>query len=160
MQETHSLALSSVLAQTREEQGLSLQQVAEKLNLPIEQIESFESDTLELSQLNTFERGYLKNYAGLLEIDLQDFSALQSPSEGFESRIQLTQDYNDYADETLVKGSAFLKTIFYLIIVALIAYGLYIIWPGGADVAQVAEEALNLQLEIPVATDGQESSED
>lgn len=160
MQETSSEVISGILVQAREEQGLSLSVVAEKLNLSEEQIEKLESEDLVVSELNAFERGYLKNYAELLGVELKSFSDLLPTGDAVTSQIHSTHDYNDYSDSAPFLGVSLIKKVFWIVLSALVVFGLYKVWPGGADVSKVAEQAFELPLEVvPMSDSTAESTE-
>jgi cytoskeleton protein RodZ len=65
----NTIPLNRVLATSREAQGLNLEHIASQLNLAPAQLEKLENDTLDPEKLSTFERGYVRNYASLLQID-------------------------------------------------------------------------------------------
>lgn len=58
-----------LLAQAREQQGLSQQQVADSLRLRLAVVQSIEADEYEKLASATFVRGYLRSMAKLLEVD-------------------------------------------------------------------------------------------
>ncbi len=58
-----------MLAQAREEMGLSLDQVAEQMKVSISYLRALETDKYEELPCATFVRGYLRNYARLLQLD-------------------------------------------------------------------------------------------
>lgn len=61
-----------VLRAARERQGMTRQEVADRLNLRACQIKQFEEDVLESELSPTFIRGYFKSYAKLLGLDQKD----------------------------------------------------------------------------------------
>jgi cytoskeleton protein RodZ len=63
--------LGTYLRQTREQQGLSLQQVADKLFLNMHFVKAIESDDYSSLPSAVFVRGYLKNYAKLLGLSTE-----------------------------------------------------------------------------------------
>lgn len=63
------------LKRAREQLGWSLDLVAERLNLSIEQIEKLESLEKEVGELSPYERGYVRNYAQLVGLDLMAYEA-------------------------------------------------------------------------------------
>lgn len=148
MQETSSEAISAILVRTREQKGLSLEEVADKLNLSPEQIESLESEDLDIDEMNAFERGYLKNYADLLEVDYRQFAELLPQGDAVTSKIHSTSDYNDYSNTLAMVGLSLIKKIFWLALSALVVFGLYKVWPGAGDVSKVAEQAFELPIEV------------
>ncbi len=55
----------------REKQGLSIQTVASRLRLSVKQIEALEADNFEALPEATIARGFIRNYAKLLEINVE-----------------------------------------------------------------------------------------
>lgn len=58
-----------ILAKTREEKGLSVADVAYSLRLSVKQIDAIEADDFDKLPGKTFLRGFVRNYARLLQID-------------------------------------------------------------------------------------------
>lgn len=77
-------AIGRILADAREQQGLSIADVARQLRLGVKQIEALEADDYLGLPGNTFVRGFIRNYARLLQLDsdplLQSFQQ-RVPSE-------------------------------------------------------------------------------
>ncbi|GAA4364064.1 RodZ domain-containing protein [Kangiella marina] len=71
----HEFGPGALLKQTREEQGLSLEEVSTRLKLTLTVLKKIESDDYEGDLPVTFYRGYLKNYAELLGLDEVDVNA-------------------------------------------------------------------------------------
>lgn len=61
-----------LLAAAREKSGLTMQQVADKLNFRLVLVEKIEQDQFDSALPATFNRGYLKNYAKLVHISEQE----------------------------------------------------------------------------------------
>lgn len=59
------------LSAARKEQGLSLGDVARQLKLSVRQIEALERDDYDAFPSRVFVRGFLRNYAKLLQLDLE-----------------------------------------------------------------------------------------
>jgi cytoskeleton protein RodZ len=66
------LSPGQVLAERREEWGLTVQDVASNLNLGAETIEALEADNYERLPGSTFVKGYIRSYARLLKLDAED----------------------------------------------------------------------------------------
>lgn len=64
-----------MLAEAREKQKLTQQQVADKLNFRTTLVKDIESEQFDKSLPDTFNRGYLKNYAKLVNISCEDVLA-------------------------------------------------------------------------------------
>jgi len=67
-----------LLANARTDAGFNQQEVAQKLHLNITVIQCLEADQYKKDIPDAFARGYLRNYAKLLEIDEQEVIALYS----------------------------------------------------------------------------------
>lgn len=63
--------VGQTLKAKREERGWPLEQVAEQLKLNNRQLQAIEEDDFEALPGNTFARGFVRNYARLLELDPQ-----------------------------------------------------------------------------------------
>ena len=78
------VAVGRILAAAREQQGLSIADVARQLRLGARQIEALEADDYVSLPGNTFVRGFIRNYARMLQLDpdtmLQSFQQ-RAPSE-------------------------------------------------------------------------------
>jgi len=74
------------LAWQRQERGLSQKDVADKLHITIHYVNSIERDAYEKLPGTVFAKGYIRRYAELLDLDvedyLQDFEQLQSQQQG------------------------------------------------------------------------------
>ncbi len=68
-QDQEKLSPGRMLAEARERAGLSVDEVARQLRLAPRQVEALESDDHAKLPGNTFVRGFLRNYAKLLQID-------------------------------------------------------------------------------------------
>ncbi|MDT0603502.1 RodZ domain-containing protein [Thalassotalea castellviae] len=64
-----------ILSEAREAMGLTQQQVAEKLNFRTTLVKDIEKDQFDHSLPATFNRGYLKNYAKLVEVSADEVLA-------------------------------------------------------------------------------------
>jgi cytoskeleton protein RodZ len=85
----------SILAAQRLQAGLSLEDVAAKLKLAKRQIEALETDRYEALPGNTFVRGFVRNYARLLQIDAQpllSYLAQHLPAEAPQAALPRLQD--------------------------------------------------------------------
>ena len=73
--ENHDFGPGALLKRTREEKGISLDEVSERLKLTKFVLTKIESDYYAGDLPVTFYRGYLKNYAELLELNEDDVAA-------------------------------------------------------------------------------------
>jgi len=72
-------SVGAVLAEARERLGLSVAEVARQLRLSTRQIEALEADDHARLPGKTFLRGFLRNYAKLLQLDPEPLLALCQP---------------------------------------------------------------------------------
>lgn len=115
-----ALTLPQTLKQEREEQGLSLEAVAEKLNLSVEQISNIESAQADIVDLSPFERGYIRNYASLLEVDMQPFADDFPSGTGVGAELQPVQRFSYKVSKPIGSRGWVKKTMTLLLIVLLI----------------------------------------
>ena len=126
--------LNELFINARESKGLSLESVASRLNLSIAQMQKMESNTFNPASLSTFERGYVRNYAALLEIAPEVFDGYFPESDSVCSELQSVQRYSSPANKPLF-SPAFFKGVFGLIIVGLIAF---LVWSNMPVVEKMA----------------------
>lgn len=103
------VAVGRILAAAREQQGLSIADVARQLRLGARQIEALEADDYVSLPGNTFVRGFIRNYARMLQLDpdtmLQSFQqrapsealAMSAPPRGGEFSIYPSKRWMWYA---------------------------------------------------------------
>ena len=113
-------ALPEKLRQERENQGLSLEAIAEKLNLSVEQISQIESVQGNIAELSPFERGYIRNYANLLDVDISPFAEEFPHGSGVGSELQPVQRYSYKLSRPIGSRKWVKKTISLLFIIAII----------------------------------------
>ena len=75
VQEKPELSAGQKLSEARISWGLSVEDVAENLNLSITSVEALERDDYECLPGYTFAKGYLRSYASLLRLDPDDVLA-------------------------------------------------------------------------------------
>ncbi|WP_374357241.1 helix-turn-helix domain-containing protein [Chitinimonas sp.] len=92
---TQPQGAGAILAAHRQQAGLSIDDVATKLKLAKRQVEALEADNFGQLPGNTFVRGFVRNYARLLEIDSQpllNYLALHLPAEAPQAALPRLQD--------------------------------------------------------------------
>ncbi|MCA1928922.1 RodZ domain-containing protein [Rheinheimera sp.] len=90
-----TLSAGQTLRQAREQQDLSVAQVAQQLNLSKGLIEDLEQDRVDAKLSSTFVRGYLRSYAKLLKIPAQQvLDAYSSNSKGLHQVPSLTRSFS------------------------------------------------------------------
>lgn len=66
--------LASIIKLKRESLGFSINEVSEKLKISEQNIKFFEHYEINLQDLSTFQRGYLRNYLSLLKLPEERFA--------------------------------------------------------------------------------------
>lgn len=113
-----STSLATALKEARQTRDWSLEQASEKLKIAVDHLAYLESDQLEISRLDPFKRGYLRNYAELLGVDISDYRNEFHQEAATETRLQPVS-----AEDPSVKpvfSMAALKIITSVIVIALI----------------------------------------
>ena len=127
-----AVEFGQILRLGREEKGLSIGEVAERLKLSAKQIEAFESGNYEGMPEGVFIRGFLRSYGRFLDLDEQAVSM-------YLDRIMPQSGKNSYNVETNTSSSLnyqnqkiekpFPTWILGIIAIAIITVGVYI-WQG------------------------------
>lgn len=90
-----ALSAGQTLRQAREQQNLTVAQVAQQLNLGKSLIDDLEMDQVDAKLSSTFVRGYLRSYAKLLKIPAQQvLDAYSSNSKGLHQVPSLTRSFS------------------------------------------------------------------
>ena len=139
--------LSDVLHEARTQKGLSLETLAEKLNLSVSQLQKLESDTLNLSELTTFERGYIRNYASLLEIEIDSYQSAFPDGMAVGSDLQPIHRFS-YKSSKPILSKSWVKLLIFIFLVAAIVWGISLldIDFSQTDVATTLEQATDIKL--------------
>jgi cytoskeleton protein RodZ len=103
-QQDERLPLNELLMHARQQKQWSLEEVAQRLNLPVSQLEKFEQTALNPVQMGPFERGYLRNYARVLEIDEQQFADYLPNSDQISSQLKSMQRFHYGTPKPLFSG--------------------------------------------------------
>lgn len=80
-------SFAQVLRNKRLEKKLSLKQVSDSLKLPTDRLEELEQKS-SIEDLDPFERGHLRNYAALLDLDLSPFMLSQDDAQNLSSKLK------------------------------------------------------------------------
>jgi cytoskeleton protein RodZ len=90
-----TLSAGQILRQAREQQNLTVADVAQQLNLGKSLIDDLELDQVDAKLSSTFVRGYLRSYAKLLKIPAQQIlDAYSSNSKGLHQVPSLTRSFS------------------------------------------------------------------
>ena len=125
-----ALTAGAMLSAQRQRLGLSLEDVASKLKLAKRQIEALEADRFDALPGNTIVRGFVRNYARLLEIDPQpllDDLAKHLPPEAVQAALPRLQD--EAMPMLRPRGAGKNSSFFVALVIALlVALGLAAAW--------------------------------
>lgn len=113
------LPLVNALKKSREANGWTVEEVAEKLKISASHLYALEDEQVDIASLDPFKRGYLRNYADLLGVDVSNYAEILSEVKSPEASIQPVS-----AEDPSIKpvfSMATLKVIFSLVIILLIA---------------------------------------
>lgn len=94
-----------VLRQAREARGLSIEDVAQALKLAVRQVEAIEEDAFDRLRGLTFARGFVRNYARMLDLDPQPLLDAISPAEQ-SGQVDLTPLSNARGEMPTARNSA------------------------------------------------------
>lgn len=139
--------LSDVLHEARTQRGLSLETLAEKLNLSVSQLQKLESDTLNLSELTTFERGYLRNYANLLGVEIESYQAAFPDGMAVGSDLQPIHRFS-YKSSKPILSRSWVKLLVFIFVVTAIVWGVSLLEIdfSQTEVAMTLEQATDIKL--------------
>lgn len=112
---------SEYLRRKRLEKKLTLEQVAERLKLSPLRVEGLENIT-SISDLTPFERGHLRNYAALLEVDMSPFALALSDARNFAADLKSVQQ-QDLVTEPIEMS----KRIVWMVIILILLVASYFI---------------------------------
>ena len=124
VEDTVTIGPGSILAEARIKQGLSIDDVADRLNFRATLVKNIEVDIFDQSISDTFNRGYLKNYAKLVDISISEVLELYENlniAEENQSKMQ------SFSNGTVKEAqNSMLMWITYLILTIFI--GLTVMW--------------------------------
>lgn len=112
--------LVNALKKSREANGWTVEEVAEKLRISASHLYALEDEQLDIASLDPFKRGYLRNYADLLGVDISTYAEILSDVKSPEAPIQPVS-----AEDPSIKpifSMTTLKVTFSLVIILLIAF--------------------------------------
>ena len=142
------VSISSKLKAMREQQGLTTAGVAETLNLSEEQIIDLESNIQNLKTLSPFQRGYLRNYANLLGMDMTELESQFPDGMGVGSDLFSVQRYSYKVSKPLM-SRGWVKAIIYLVFVVVIAIGIASLDINLDDLKAVTDTSAPKQIVLP-----------
>lgn len=144
MTETTLSSLPKKLMLAREEKGWELSDVAGQLKLSEERLQTFETPELVIEQLDAFERGYLRNYLILLELDPHLMDVAVPKIEDIACDLHSSQHFNAYRVKPSLVSFKTLKSAIWLVVGIAVAVFIYQSIVGVADVSDLAQEGMKL----------------
>lgn len=111
--------LANALKNAREAKGWSIDEVADKLKVGAEHIAYLESSQLDIASLDPFKRGYLRNYAEIVGLDIAAYSEVFSDVKATEAPL-ISVSSEDPSIKPVFSMAA-LKIITSVVIILLIA---------------------------------------
>jgi len=162
-----TLSAGQLLRQAREQQNLTLAQVAQQLNLSRSLIDDLEQDQVDAKLSSTFVRGYLRSYAKLLKIPAQQvLDAYSSNSKGLHQVPSLTRSFSKRTAKEATENRFMWVTYFVIaVFVVLLVLGFWQSRFGGSGsgsalpMAQTDETMLASEAAKPVDTQSYQQTE-
>ncbi|WP_127470286.1 helix-turn-helix domain-containing protein [Thiomicrorhabdus aquaedulcis] len=143
--------LNEILQNARIERGLTIEAVAQQLNLSLEQVAQMESDTIQPALISPFERGYIRNYAALLDIDKSVYEPYFPDVIAVSSELLSTKRFNYPAKKVLIGSKLFKGILWLAFLLGLLWIGMTY-WPGLVEVEQ-AVDALQVHEFLPLKSE-------
>ncbi|MDG6778446.1 helix-turn-helix domain-containing protein [Thiomicrorhabdus sp. zzn3] len=109
--------LNQLLSDARKSQKLTIKEAAKKLNLSEAQLQQFEQASCDLATMGPFERGYLRNYAQLLDVDEAVVESYLDAVSSAGSELKSMQRFQYPAPKPLIRGSFGRFVVWVLLIV-------------------------------------------
>lgn len=139
-----------ILAQAREAKGLAVAQVADKLKLTVRQVEALEAEDHARLPAPVFVRGFIRNYARLVDVPLDDLPAVT------ETSAEPTETITAHSEELRFNTSPVRKWV----LLPLAVFGLFLIlvvvlysWLSQGEEAYVPEVPAITSLPLPLPTE-------
>ncbi|MBN2648086.1 MAG: helix-turn-helix domain-containing protein [Thiotrichales bacterium] len=142
-----TLQLHELLQQTRQAQHLTLETVSSQLNISVEQLQFLESDGLDPLNLTPFERGYVRNYAALLQIPREKYEYFFPQNKDMASQLHSVNRYYSFEDSKPFFSRPLGRALIYVLVLGMIGAVLWLLWPQ-AGLNTAAEQA-DLRLQAP-----------
>lgn len=113
-----------ILSEARKKLSLTQQQVADKLNFRINLVVDIENDDFDHSLPATFNRGYLRNYAKLVAVDIEEVLAAYDLLGIAEAQRSEMQSFSNLTEKQAEHSRLMWLSYF----IAAILFGLMVLW--------------------------------
>ncbi len=100
------MSLGHKFAQARDAKKLSQDEVAQALNLTLPQLQKLESESLVLQEMTAFERGYVRNYAQFLGVDIAVYESEFPEGQGVGSELKSMSRFQYPAPKPMIRAGA------------------------------------------------------
>lgn len=134
---TQSASPGGLLRSAREARKVSLEEIADALNLPTTTVAALERDNYANFPGRTYVRGYLVSYARYLSLDTSQidraFASIYPPVNSPEKNFQRLK-----SDSSFAKSGGFPRSGLFLLLTLIIVAATYIFWDRLAGVADTA----------------------
>ena len=107
------LTLGKMLLNRRKVLGISLEEVANDLNLRVSLLKDIEADSLSVDFSSTYSKGYIKSYASKLGLSLDSIGDL------LKSEFKETRDFHNFSELRQIKPKSNKAFLFLFILTAL-----------------------------------------
>lgn len=146
-------SLAERLVTARKKAGLSLDDVAAQLHLAKSQLEEFESESLVLQSLSTFQRGYLRAYADYIGINKAEVDDFLPSESGIETDLQ-TIECESFTSTTPLMARKWVKSVLWILVMVVVVY---VLVSSGFDLNSLIESAsqVNLSEELSLSPPAQ-----
>ncbi len=128
-----------ILSEARKKLSLTQQQVADKLNFRINLVVDIENDSFDHSLPATFNRGYLRNYAKLVAVDIDEVLAAYDLLGIAEAQRSEMQSFSNLTE----KQAEHSRLMWLSYLIAAILFGLMVLWwfqkPADAPLFNLAD---------------------
>jgi len=121
--DTNERPLSEKFVEARHKKNITLEEASEALNLRPEQVSKLESASFDLKKMTSFERGYARNYAQYLDLDIEEYKADFSESKQVVAELKSMSRFKYPAPQPFFKKGVI--TIILVLMMAVIIGGLY-----------------------------------
>ena len=129
-----------ILSEARKSLSLSQQQVADRLNFRINLVVDIENDSFDHSLPATFNRGYLRNYAKLVAVDIEEVLAAYDLLDIAEAQRSEMQSFSNLTE----KQAEHSRLMWLSYLIAAILFGLMVLWwfqkPAGTALFNLTDD--------------------
>ena len=123
----NTVPLNEKLINARKQKNLTLEEVSRSLSLSVSQLTKLETEFSNLKNMTNFERGYIRNYAQFLELDIQHFESELSEHDRIGAELKSIKRFKYPTSQPFLKkgfGKLTLALFVLLFLIGLVAINL------------------------------------